>query len=199
MSWTAFLMRLIPAAALFSQYSLYAFSNSAAPATIETARLSEGIVIVALGKDSPPTGKDAFVTWSLSMAEAVNVGKIVSEISYANKGQIEFDKAELTPDVKGTGANLQVEKGESGGETVRLKLTLTAGKGSIPDGIIANLVFKVISRPSGDNPAELKLTLNNKSAAWTVDNSEITVVTSEPGEVDFEYAPVIFSCFFYMH
>ena len=160
----------------------------------------EGAIVVTLGKDSPSVGKDAFVTFSLSTVEAVKVGKITSEISFPNTGAIELDRAELTPDMKSGGATIQAEKGSEGGSTAGLKLTITS-KQPILDGILANIVFKVLNRPTGDKfpGEEQKVKLDHKATAWTVDGKEISVVTSEAGEVDFEYAPVVFACFFYMH
>jgi hypothetical protein len=161
---------------------------------------SAGAIVVTLGKDSPSPGKDSYVTLSLSTVEAVSVGKISTEIGYEDSGKIDFDRAELTPDMKGSGATLDVEKPRGDGEKASLKLTIT-GKSPIPDGILANVVFKVVNRPlPGKFPGEsLQVKLGNKSAAWTPDSKEIAIVTSEPGEVDFEYAPVVFACFFYMH
>ena len=132
--------------------------------------------------------------------EAVSVGKIITEIGYENSGKIDFDRAELTPDVKNAGARLDVEKLRGDDEKASMKLTIT-GKSPIPPGIVANIVFKIINRPlPGKFPGEsLKVTLDNKSVAWTSDSKEIAIVTSETGEVDFEYAPVVFACFFYMH
>lgn len=158
---------------------------------------SEGAVAISLGKDSPAAGKDSYVTLSLTSVEGAKVGKVSSEISFANNGQVAFDRAELTPDVRKL-AKLEVDKsGLEGKDVAKLKLTVT-GNGTLPDGILANVVFKVLKRPKGDKEP-LQMKLDNKAAAWTTDNKEIAIVTGEAGEIDFEYAPVVFACFFYMH
>ncbi|MBI4455915.1 MAG: hypothetical protein HY644_08455 [Acidobacteria bacterium] len=197
-TFSCWIVRLLFVAWIVLQGGSDVFSQST-QGGVSPRESAQGALVVSLGKDSPNVGKDAFVTLSISTVEEVKVGRITSEISYPNNGEIVFDRAELTPDMKNSGAKLEVEKGPEGND-VKLKLTIT-GKEPILDGILCNVIFKVVNRPTGDKFAgeEQKVKLSNKSAAWTIDNKEIAFITSEPGEINFAYAPVVFACFFYMH
>jgi hypothetical protein len=76
-----------------------------------------------------------------------------------------------------------------------------SGSGGLPDGIIANLVFKVIKEFTFEEVGtdEHLITLDNSVSAWDTDEKEITDVMGEPGGIDLAYAPVVFACLFYMH
>ncbi len=123
--------------------------------------------------------------------------------------------AELTPDLEASGATLEVEvvegeeaseAGEEGetaqeeGATSRVKITISNDKG-LPDGIIANLVFKITKEFTFEEVGtdEHLITLENEVSAWSTDEQEIVDVLGEPGGIDLAYAPVVFACFFYMH
>jgi len=123
--------------------------------------------------------------------------------------------AELPPDLEASGAPVEIEMaggekaseaGEEGetaqeeGATSRVKITISNDKG-LPDGIIANLVFKVTKEFTFEEVGtdEHLITLDNSVSAWATDEKEITDVMGEPGGIDLAYAPVVFACLFYMH
>ncbi|MEE2822099.1 MAG: hypothetical protein VYA53_03865 [Acidobacteriota bacterium] len=159
---------------------------------------------VLLGRDSPNLGgntfRDAFIAMTLSDVSAVGVGKIVNEISFPSTGGIAFDRAELTPDLEASGATLEanIDEGPEGAQIVRITISAT---GTLPAGIIANLVFKVVKEFTFEEVGneEHLIPLDNSVVAFTPAGEEIARVSSEPGGVDLAYAPVVFACFFYMH
>ena len=123
--------------------------------------------------------------------------------------------AELPPDLEASGAPVEIEMageeeaseaGEEGetaqeeGATSRVKITISNDKG-LPDGIIANLVFKITKEFTFEEVGtdEHLITLDNSVSAWATDEKEITDVMGEPGGIDLAYAPVVFACLFYMH
>ncbi len=123
--------------------------------------------------------------------------------------------AELPPDLEASGAPVEIEMAggeeasEAGGEgetaqeegaTSRVKITISNDKG-LPDGIIANLVFKITKEFTFEEVGtdEHLITLDNSVSAWATDEKEITGVMGEPGGIDLAYAPVVFACLFYMH
>ena len=123
--------------------------------------------------------------------------------------------AELTPDLEASGAPVEIEmaggeeaseageEGETAQEeeaTSRVKITISNDKG-LPDGIIANLVFKITKEFTFEEVGteEHLITLENEVSAWSTDEQEIVDVLGEPGGIDLAYAPVVFACFFYMH
>lgn len=158
---------------------------------------------VLLGRDSPNLGgnvfRDAFLSLTLNNASGIAAGKLTSEISFPSSAGIAFERAELTPDVESTGATLEAEVAEAE-DVNRLTITIS-GSGSLPDGIIANLVFKVTKEFTLEEVGteEHLITLENSVSAWGTDDTEIADVMGEPGGIDLAYAPVVFACFFYMH
>ncbi len=159
---------------------------------------------VTLGRDSPNLGgnvfRDAFLSYTLNNATGITTGKLISDISFPSSEGIAFERAELTPDVEASGATLEIEVAEGEADVSRLKITIL-GSGGLPDGIIANLVFKVIKEFTFEEVGtdEHLITLDNAVLAWATDEKEITDVMGEPGGIDLAYAPVVFACLFYMH
>ena len=159
---------------------------------------------VTLGRDSPNLGgnvfRDAFLSVTLSNAPGIKTGKLISDISFSSSTGIDFDRAELTPDVEASGATLETEVTEGEGDVSRLKITISGSNG-LPDGIIANLVFKITKEFTFEEVGtdEHLITLENAVSAWDTDEKEIADVMGEPGGIDLAYAPVVFACFFYMH
>ncbi len=159
---------------------------------------------VTLGRDSPNLGgnvfRDAFLSLTLSNAPEIASGKVTSEISFPSSRGIVFDRAELTPDSEASGATVRTEVVEGEDDVSRVKITIFNNKG-LPDGIIANLVFKVIKEFTFEEVGteEYLITVENAVSAWATDEQEISDVLGEAGIIDLAYAPVIFSCFFYMH
>ena len=170
----------------------------------QEAASSEGAVQVLLGRDSPNLGgntfRNAFIAMTLSDTLGVEVSKIVNEISFSSTAGIVFDRGELTPDVEAAGAIIEVEAGEAQGDMVTLRITIS-NTGSLPDGIIANLIFKVTKEFTFEEVGndEHLIPLENQVTVFTPSDEEITQVLSEAGGVDLAYAPVVFACFFYMH
>jgi hypothetical protein len=165
---------------------------------------SEGAVQVLLGRDSPNLGgntfRDAFIAMTLSDSLGVAVGKIINEISFSSTAGIAFDRGELTPDVEAAGATIEVETGEAAGDMSTVRITISSA-GPLPDGIIANLVFKVIKEFTLEEVGneEHIILLENQVTVFASSDEEISQVLSEDGGVDLAYAPVVFACFFYMH
>lgn len=159
---------------------------------------------VTLGRDSPNLGgnvfRDAFLSFTLSNAPGIATGKIISDISFSSSEGIAFERAELTPDVEAAGATLEIEVAEGEDDVSRVKITISSN-GGLPDGIIANLVFKVTKEFTFEEVGtdEHLITLDNSVSAWATDEKEITGVMGEPGGIDLAYAPVVFACLFYMH
>jgi hypothetical protein len=170
----------------------------------QEAAPSEGAVQILLGRDSPNLGgntfRDAFVAMTLSDTLGVAVGKLVNEISFSSTAGIAFDRASLTPDLEAAGATVEVETGEGQGDVATLRITIS-NTGPLPDGIIANLVFKVTQEFTMEEVGneEHLIPLENRLTAFTPSGEEIAQVLSEAGGVDLAYAPVVFACFFYMH
>ncbi len=159
---------------------------------------------VTLGRDSPNLGgnvfRDAFLSFTLNNATGITTGKLTADISFPSTEGIAFERAELTPEVEASGATLEIEVAEGEADVSRLKITIS-GSGGLPDGIIANLVFKVIKEFTFEEVGtdEHLITLDNSVSAWDTDEKEITDVMGEPGGIDLAYAPVVFACLFYMH
>ncbi len=168
------------------------------------ARPAGDALQVTLGRDSPNLGgnvfRDAFLSFTLNNATGITTGKLTADISFPSTEGIAFERAELTPEVEASGATLEIEVAEGEDDVNRLKITIS-GSGGLPDGIIANLVFKVIKEFTFEEVGtdEHLITLDNSVSAWDTDEKEITDVMGEPGGIDLAYAPVGFACLFYMH
>ncbi len=159
---------------------------------------------VTLGRDSPNLGgnvfRDAFLSFTLSNAPGIATGKVTSEVSFSSSRGIAFDRAELTPDLEASGATLETEVTEGKDDVSGVKITISNNNG-LPDGIIANLVFKITKEFTFEEVGteEHLITRDNSGSASTTDENEIRDVLGEPGGIDLAYAPVVFACFFYMH
>ncbi len=159
---------------------------------------------LTLGHDSPNLGanvfRDGYVSLTLTNAVGIMAGKLIVEISYPNQEGIEFERAELTPDPKASGAVVEVEPAQEEGDVTSVRIIISS-ENPLPEGIIGNLVFKVTRELSPEElGAEgLLVTLESKTSAWTTDGQEIAQVVSGSGTIDLDYAPVVFACLFYMH
>ena len=168
------------------------------------ARPAGDALQVTLGRDSPNLGgnvfRDAFLSFTLNNATGITTGKLTADISFPSTEGIAFERAELTPEVEASGATLEIEVAEGEDDVSRVKITIS-GSGGLPDGIIANLVFKVIKEFTFEEVGtdEHLITLDNSVSAWDTDEKEMTDVMGEPGGIDLAYAPVVFACLFYMH
>ncbi len=188
---------VLPSQLVFSQEPQDAQPHSEAPPAGDALQ-------VTLGRDSPNLGgnvfRDAFLSFTLSNAPGIATGKIISDISFPSSEGIAFDRAELTPDVEAAGATLEIEVSEGEDDVSRVMITISSNDG-LPDGIIANLVFKVTKEFTFEEVGtdEHLITLDNSVSAWATDEKEITDVMGEPGGIDLAYAPVVFACLFYMH
>ena len=185
--------------------SMMVFSQESQDApTHPEARSAGDALQVTLGRDSPNLGgnvfRDAFLSFTLNNATGITTGKLTADISFPSSEGIAFERAELTPEVEASGATLEIEVAE-GEEDVSRVMIMISGSGGLPDGIIANLVFKVIKEFTFEEVGtdEHLITLDNSVSAWDTDEKEITDVMGEPGGIDLAYAPVVFACLFYMH
>jgi len=185
--------------------SLLVFSQESQDAPLHPEAPPAGDALqVTLGRDSPNLGgnvfRDAFLSFTLSNAPGIATGKVISDISFPSSEGIAFDRAELTPDLEASGATLEIEVAEGEDDVSRLKITISNNNG-LPDGIIANLVFKVTKEFTFEEVGtdEHLITMDNSVSAWATDEKEIMDVLGEPGGIDLAYAPVVFACLFYMH
>ena len=191
-------------AALFVGFVVFSSFLPVFPQETDQAPAAGDALVLTLGRDSPNLGgnvfRDAFISLTLSNAPGVTTGKVISEISFPSTEGIAFERAELTPDVEASGATLESKVTEGEDDVNRVEVTISGGSG-IPDGIIANLVFKVTKEFTLEEVGteEHLITLNNSVSAWATDEKEITDVMGEPGGIDLAYAPVVFACLFYMH
>jgi hypothetical protein len=183
--------------------SLLVFPQEAEQTHSEAPAAGDALQVV-LGRDSPNLGgnvfRDAFLSLTLSNAPGIATGKLTSEVSFSSSAGIAFDRGELTPELESSGATVEIEVVEGEDDVSRVKITISGG-GGLPDGIIANLVFKVTKEFTFEEVGteEHLITLDNSVSAWATDDKEITDVMGEPGGIDLAYAPVVFACFFYMH
>ncbi len=194
-------------AALFVRFfvlpSLLVFSQQLDLPDPEAPSVGEALQ-VTLGRDSPNLGgnvfRDAFLSFTLSNAPGIATGKVTSEVSFSSSRGIAFDRAELTPDLEAAGATLETEVTEGEDDVSRVRITISNNNG-LPDGIIANLVFKITKEFTFEEVGteEHLITLDNSVSAWATDENEIRDVLGEPGGINLAYAPVVFACFFYMH
>jgi hypothetical protein len=188
---------------IFVLPSLLVFPQQMDQAEPEAPSSGEALQVM-LGRDSPNLGgnvfRDAFLSLTLNNAPGIATGKLISEISFPSSRGIAFDRAELTPDVEASGATLETEMTEGEDDITGVKITISGNSG-LPDGIIANLVFKVTGEFTFEEVGteEHLITLENSVSAWATDEQEMTNVLGEPGGIDLAYAPVVFACFFYMH
>ncbi len=191
-------------AALFVGFVVFSSFLPVFPQETDAPPAAGAALQVMLGRDSPNLGgnvfRDAFLSFTLNNATGITTGKLTSDISFPSSEGIAFERAELTPEVEASGATLEIEVAEGEADVSRLKITIS-GSGGLPDGIIANLVFKVIKEFTFEEVGtdEHLITLDNSVSAWDTDEKEITDVMGEPGGIDLAYAPVVFACLFYMH
>ena len=188
---------VLPSMMVFSQESQDALTHP-------EARPAGDALQVTLGRDSPNLGgnvfRDAFLSFTLNNATGITTGKLTSDVSFPSTEGIAFERAELTPEVEASGATLEIEVAEGEEDVSRVMITISGSSG-LPDGIIANLVFKVIKEFTFEEVGtdEHLITLDNSVSAWDTDEKEITEVMGEAGGIDLAYAPVVFACLFYMH
>jgi hypothetical protein len=189
---------------VWSLWAVFIASLPALRAQSQQPAGSDPALQVAMGRDSPNLGgntfRNAFVSMTVNPREGSPVSKVVNEVSFLDDGQVAFERAELTPDATAAGVTLEVEQLGSQEGKVRLRLTLSSS-GSIPSGILANLVFQVVKEYGPDElgSEEHLIMLENQVTAWAPGGEQIAGVEVLPGTIDLAYAPVVFACFFYMH
>ncbi|MCZ6769570.1 MAG: hypothetical protein O7D93_10025, partial [Acidobacteria bacterium] len=117
---------------------------------------------MTLGHDSPNLGgnvfRNAYVSLTLTNAIGIEAGKLIVEISFPNQGEIEFERAELTPDPKASGAVVEVEldqaegvelapQGEASGAEVEIELDQAEGVVLAPQGEASGAAEEVAPAP----------------------------------------------------
>ena len=113
---------------------------------------------MTLGHDSPNLGgnlfRDAYLSLTLTNAIGIQAGKLIVEIFVPNRGEIEFDRAELTPDPKASGAVVEVEfdqvegvelapQGEASGAVEEVEVDQVEEVGLAPQGEASGAVEEV--------------------------------------------------------
>ena len=152
-----------------------------------------------LSSDIQSPGSEVSLTLSLSVPDGVEIGKVISEITYPGKLLI-FEEAKrgLSAEAIGAEVNAVLEPSASNPDDSVLRVTVTAkADDSIPPGMVADLMFKISEKA----PNEQSIPLKNKVTAWTPKAPPMPVesMTGKDGEVQVTATPPVFACFFYMH
>ena len=151
-----------------------------------------------VGFDKSTPGQLAFIPLILSPAEGVEIGKIITEISFPTEW-LSFEEARKGASAESVNAVLQtaVRTGDENPENSILEVIVTSeANQAIPSGIVVRLIFQI---------SDLALTgemidLTNRAEAFTTDDPPRPVeLTVENGEIETLDIPLMFACFFYMH
>jgi hypothetical protein len=148
--------------------------------------------------DKSTPGELAFIPLILSPAEGVEIGKIITEISFPTDW-LSFEEARKGASADSVNAVLQtaVRTGDENPENSILEVIVTSeANKAIPSGIVVRLIFQISPlAPTGEI-----IELINKAEAFTRDDPPQPVdLTAENGEIETLDIPVMFACFFYMH
>ena len=151
-----------------------------------------------LGFDQSVPGDVAFIAVMFSTSEEVEIGKIITEISFPRE-ILSFKEARGGLPIKSIDAELsaQVRNDDPESENSILELVITSNAGeAIPAGTLVNLTFMI----SPEAPTLHTIVLENRSEAFTTgDPPERVELTTTDGEIESLDIPALFACFFYMH
>ena len=151
-----------------------------------------------VGFDKSTPGQQAFIPLILSPAEGVEIGKIITEISFPTEW-FSFEEARkgASPDLVNAVLQTAVRTGDENPENSILEVIVTSeANKAIPSGIVVRLIFQISDlAPTGEI-----IELTNKAEAFTRDDQPQPVdLTAQNGEIETLDIPVMFACFFYMH
>ncbi|MCZ6484158.1 MAG: hypothetical protein O6826_00485 [Acidobacteria bacterium] len=133
---------------------------------------------MTLGHDSPNLGgnvfRNAYVSLTLTNAIGIEAGKLIVEISFPNQGEIEFERAELTPDPKASGAVVEVEldqaegvelapQGEASGAEVEIELDQSEGVELAPQGEATGAVEEVAPAPGEETFTSVRIIISSEN------------------------------------
>ncbi|MBI4456648.1 MAG: hypothetical protein HY644_12210 [Acidobacteria bacterium] len=189
-AWKAFLAVCIAALPLATT-SIDAQAQEAA---------TEGTTRLDLSFETARPGDRVTVSIILKVPASIKIGTTINEITFPHK-LLTFERVTqgLSADLATAMVSANVKADERDPEKSIVTVTVTGKKGdAIPGGVVANLAFKV----SEQAPLEQSIALDNKASAFTAEDlaQPVDPIAGRSGEIKIaETAPVIFSCFFYMH
>ena len=150
-----------------------------------------------LGIDRSNPGSQAFIPIIFSPAGAVEAGTLLAEITFPNN-KLLFEEAKKGGSADSANVNITTELkvDAKNPEKTVLAVKVENETGSVPPGVLANLVFKILDGvPIGE-----KIQLAGSATAFTRDDPPKALkVASAVGEIETIAVPVIFACLFYMH
>ncbi len=151
-----------------------------------------------LGFDQSVPGDVAFIAIMFSTAGAVEIGKIITEITFPRE-LLSFKEARRGLPIKSIDAELstQIRNEDQNPEKSILEVVIASKAGeAIPAGTLVNLIFMI----SPEAPTLHTIVLENRSKAFTTDDPpEGVELTTTDGEIESLDIPALFACFFYMH
>ena len=151
-----------------------------------------------LGFDQSVPGDVAFIAVMFSTSGEVEIGKIITEITFPRE-ILSFKEARGDLPIKSIDAELstQVRNDDPESENSILEIVITSNAGeAIPAGTLVNLTFMI----SPEAPTLHTIVLENRSEAFTTgDPPERVELTTTNGEIESLDIPALFACFFYMH
>ncbi len=151
-----------------------------------------------LGFDQSVPGDVAFIAVMFSTSGEVEIGKIITEITFPRE-ILSFKEARGDLPIKSIDAELstQVRNDDPESENSILEIVITSNAGeAIPAGTLVNLTFMI----SPEAPTLHTIVLENRSEAFTTDDPpERVELTTTDGEIESLDIPALFACFFYMH
>lgn len=151
-----------------------------------------------LGFDQSVPGDVAFIAIMFSTSGEVEIGKIITEITFPRE-ILSFKEARGGLPIKSIDAELsaQVRNDDQDTEKSILEVVIVSKAGeAIPAGTLVNLIFMI----SPEAPTLHTIVLENRSEAFTTgDPPERVELTTTDGEIESLDIPALFACFFYMH
>jgi len=151
-----------------------------------------------LGFDQSVPGDVAFIAIMFSTSGEVEIGKIITEITFPRE-ILTFKEARRGLPIKSIDAELstQIKNEDQNAENSILEIVIASKTGeAIPAGTLVNLTFMI----SPEAPTLHTIVLENRSEAFTTDDpSERVELTTTDGEIESLDIPALFACFFYMH
>ena len=151
-----------------------------------------------LGFDQSVPGDQTFIAVMFSTADGVEIGKIITEITYSRE-ILSFKEARRGLPINAIDAELstRVKDDDQNSENSILEIVIASKAGeAIPAGTLVNLTFMI----SPEAPTLQTIVLENRSEAFTTDDPpERVELTTTDGEIESLDIPALFACFFYMH
>ena len=151
-----------------------------------------------LGFDQSVPGDVAFIAIMFSTAGEIEIGKIITEITFPRQ-LLSFKEARKGLPINTIDAELsaQVRNDDQDSENSILEVVIVSKAGeAIPAGTLVNLIFMI----SPEAPTLHTIVLENRSEAFTTgDPPERVELATTDGEIESLDIPALFACFFYMH